>query len=161
MNETFYRNELKWKTKPWAPTKNCSLADTEFLEPCDVTKYGSGWKKDVVNQCLEFDDTRAARRNDGLDRSRCLLAWNEVLDQQLIWNRARPRELVQNQHTRELTGGYRNSDLACVWIQGAWVNSTSGTSLAFSKQNKQQTLQGLSYYFLNPHVRLCFGQGVR
>ena len=36
-----------------APTKNCSLA--EFSGPYGVTKYGSGWRKDVVNQCLEFD----------------------------------------------------------------------------------------------------------
>ena len=26
-----------------------------FSGPYGVTKYGSGWRKDVVNQCLEFD----------------------------------------------------------------------------------------------------------
>ena len=34
--------------------KNCLLADS-FSGPYGVTKYGSGWRKDVVNQCLEFD----------------------------------------------------------------------------------------------------------
>ena len=33
--------------------KNCSLADS-CLDGYGVTKYGSGWMKDVVNQCLEF-----------------------------------------------------------------------------------------------------------
>ena len=36
-----------------APTKNCLLADI-FSGPCGVTKYGSGWRKDVVNLYLEF-----------------------------------------------------------------------------------------------------------
>ena len=26
----------------------------QFSGPYGVTKYGSGWRKDVVNQCLEF-----------------------------------------------------------------------------------------------------------
>ena len=39
-------------TSVWAPTKNCSLA--EFSGPYGATKYGSGWRNDVVNQCLEF-----------------------------------------------------------------------------------------------------------
>ena len=39
-------------TTVWAPTKNCSLA--EFSGTYGVTKYGSGWRKDVINKCLEF-----------------------------------------------------------------------------------------------------------
>ena len=31
------------------------LVSWQFSGPCGVTKYGSGWRKDVVNQCLEFD----------------------------------------------------------------------------------------------------------
>ena len=44
----------------WAPTKNCSLADS-FLDPKTLTKYGSGWRKDVVNQCLEFETYPVSR----------------------------------------------------------------------------------------------------
>ena len=38
-------------TTVWAPTKNCSLADS-FLDP--MALYGSSWKKDIVNRGLEF-----------------------------------------------------------------------------------------------------------
>ena len=31
------------------------LVSWQFSGPYGVTKYGSGWRKDVVNQCLEFD----------------------------------------------------------------------------------------------------------
>ena len=45
-------------TTVWAPTKNCSLADSFSSGPYGVTKYDSSWRKDwlmwVVNQCLEF-----------------------------------------------------------------------------------------------------------
>ena len=30
------------------------LVSWQFSGPYGVTKYGSGWRKDVVNQCLEF-----------------------------------------------------------------------------------------------------------
>ena len=40
-------------TTVWTPTKNCSFADS-FFWPYGVTRYDSGWRKDVVNQCLEF-----------------------------------------------------------------------------------------------------------
>ena len=30
------------------------LVNWQFSGPYGVTKYGSGWRKDVVNQCLEF-----------------------------------------------------------------------------------------------------------
>ena len=30
------------------------LVSWQFYRPYGVTKYGSGWRKDVVNQCLEF-----------------------------------------------------------------------------------------------------------
>ena len=30
------------------------LVSRQFPGPYGVTKYGSGWRKDVVNQCLEF-----------------------------------------------------------------------------------------------------------
>ena len=33
------------------------LVSWKFSGPYGVTKYGSGWRKDVVNQCLEFDST--------------------------------------------------------------------------------------------------------
>ena len=39
-------------TTVWAPTKK--LASWQFSGPYGATKYGSGWRKDVVNQCLEF-----------------------------------------------------------------------------------------------------------
>ena len=35
-----------------ASSKNCSLA--EFFETYGVISYGRGWRKDVVNQCLEY-----------------------------------------------------------------------------------------------------------
>ena len=41
-------------TTVWAPTKKL-LASWQFSGPYVVTKYGSGWRKDVVNQCLEFN----------------------------------------------------------------------------------------------------------
>ena len=31
------------------------LVSWQFSGPYGVTKYGSGWRKDVVNQCLEFE----------------------------------------------------------------------------------------------------------
>ena len=31
------------------------LVSWQFSGTYDVTKYGSGWRKDVVNQCLEFE----------------------------------------------------------------------------------------------------------
>ena len=37
----------------WAPTKSCPLADS-FFETYGVTIHDSGWKKDAVNHCLEF-----------------------------------------------------------------------------------------------------------
>ena len=30
------------------------LVNWQFSGPYGVTKYGSGWRKDVVNQCVEF-----------------------------------------------------------------------------------------------------------
>ena len=41
-------------TTVWAPTKNL-LVSWQFSGPYGVTKYSSGWRKDVVNQCLEYD----------------------------------------------------------------------------------------------------------
>ena len=35
-------------------TKKKLLVSWQFSGPYGVTKYGSGWRKDVVNQCLEF-----------------------------------------------------------------------------------------------------------
>ena len=32
--------------------KKCQL--TQFSETNDVTSYGSGWRKDVINQCMGF-----------------------------------------------------------------------------------------------------------
>ena len=46
VDSLFFKSENHW-------TKNCSLA--EISGPYGVTKYVSGWRKDVVNQCLEFD----------------------------------------------------------------------------------------------------------
>ena len=34
----------------WTPRKNCQL----FSETYGVTSYASGWRKEVVNQCLAF-----------------------------------------------------------------------------------------------------------
>ena len=44
-------NEL---TTVWAPTKKL-LVSWQFSGPYGVTKYDSGWRKYVVNRCLEFD----------------------------------------------------------------------------------------------------------
>ena len=43
-------------TTVWAPTKKL-LISWQFSGPYGVTKYGSGWRRDVVNQCLEFAAT--------------------------------------------------------------------------------------------------------
>ena len=40
-------------TTVWAPTKQL-LVSWQFSGPYGVTKHGSGSRKDVVNQCLEF-----------------------------------------------------------------------------------------------------------
>ena len=40
-------------TTVWAPTKKL-LVSWQFSGPYGITKYSSGWRKDVVNQCLEF-----------------------------------------------------------------------------------------------------------
>ena len=37
------------------------LVSWQFPGPCGVTKYGSGWRKDVVNQCLEFVSNATAK----------------------------------------------------------------------------------------------------
>ena len=34
------------------------LVSWQFSGTYGVTKYGSGWRKDVVNQCLEFGGVR-------------------------------------------------------------------------------------------------------
>ena len=49
-------------TTVWAPTKKL-LIRWQFSGPYGVTKYSSGWRKDVVNQCLEFgsDPVHTAR----------------------------------------------------------------------------------------------------
>ena len=42
----------------WAPAQNCPLlVSWQFSETYGGTNYGSGWRKDVVNQCLEFGTT--------------------------------------------------------------------------------------------------------
>ena len=41
-------------TTVWAPTKKV-LVIWQFSGPYGITKYSSGWRKDVVNQSLEFD----------------------------------------------------------------------------------------------------------
>ena len=40
-------------TTVWAPTKKM-FGSWQLYGTYGVTKYGSGWRKDVVNQCLEF-----------------------------------------------------------------------------------------------------------
>ena len=40
-------------TTVWAPTKKL-LVRWQFSGPYGITKYGSGWRKAVVNRCLEF-----------------------------------------------------------------------------------------------------------
>ena len=39
------------------PVPSKLLVSWQFSGPCGVTKYGSGWRKDIVNQCLEFART--------------------------------------------------------------------------------------------------------
>ena len=41
-------------TTVWAPTKKL-LVSWQFSGHHGVTKYGNGWRKDVENQCLEFE----------------------------------------------------------------------------------------------------------
>ena len=40
-------------TAIWAPSKKM-LVSWQISGPYGITKYASGWRKDVVNQCLEF-----------------------------------------------------------------------------------------------------------
>ena len=44
---------LNKPTTVWVPTKKL-LVSWQFSGTYGVTKYGSGWRKDVINQCLEF-----------------------------------------------------------------------------------------------------------
>ena len=41
------------RTTVWAPTKKL-LVSWQFSGPQGITKYGIGWRKDVVNHSLEF-----------------------------------------------------------------------------------------------------------
>ena len=57
---------VSYKTKVWynwscleqtyycLSTNKKLLVSWQFSGPYGVIKYGSGWKKDVLNQCLEF-----------------------------------------------------------------------------------------------------------
>ena len=49
-------NMVSYKTNVWYnfSTNKKLLVSRQFSGPYGVTKYGSGWRKDVVNQCLEF-----------------------------------------------------------------------------------------------------------
>ena len=40
----------------WAPRENCLLLSIswQFFKTCGVINYGSGWRKDVIDHCLEF-----------------------------------------------------------------------------------------------------------
>ena len=42
------------------------LVSWQFSGPYGATKYGSGWRKDAVNQCLEFD--QYPNLSEGADR---------------------------------------------------------------------------------------------
>ena len=42
------------------------LVGWQFSGPYDVTKYSSGWRKDVVNQCLEFGSYHVQADDMGL-----------------------------------------------------------------------------------------------
>ena len=46
--ESFVTNLLR------SNTNKKLLVSWQFCGPYGVTKYGSGWRKYVVNQCLEF-----------------------------------------------------------------------------------------------------------
>ena len=59
--EVCYKSAIIWvvcnkPTTVWTPTKKL-LVSWRFSGPYGVTKYGSGWRKDVVNPCLEFGST--------------------------------------------------------------------------------------------------------
>ena len=47
----------KWPALFCLSTNEKLLVCWQFSGTYDVTKYGSGWRKDVVNQCLEFIPT--------------------------------------------------------------------------------------------------------
>ena len=84
-------------TTVWASAKKCSL--TEFSGPYSVTKYGSGWRKDVVNQCLEFvSDTHRDMRTvtDTQENSH----WHRQTEEQTQWLQYTPPNFV--------TGGVLN-----------------------------------------------------
>ena len=49
-------------TNLYCPSTNKKLlVSWQFSGPYGVTKYGSGWRKDVVNQCLEFGSNLAPK----------------------------------------------------------------------------------------------------
>ena len=52
-------NMVSYETNVWynlscLSTNKKLLVSWQFSGPYGVIKYGSGWRKDVVNQCLEF-----------------------------------------------------------------------------------------------------------
>ena len=48
-------SELFWQIYYCLSTNKKLLISWQFSGPYGITKHGSGWRKDVVNQCLEFD----------------------------------------------------------------------------------------------------------
>ena len=56
---------VSYKTNVWWALTKKMLVSWQYSGPYGLTKYGSGWRKDVVNQCLEFDtDVRVTDFNN-------------------------------------------------------------------------------------------------
>ena len=47
----------------YKPTAIWASVEKQFFETYGVINYGSGWRKDVVNQCLEFGDLLTRESN--------------------------------------------------------------------------------------------------
>ena len=66
-------------TTVWAPTKKLFIS-WQFSVPYGVTKYSTGWSKNVVNQCLEFGYLSGC----GWPRLGGLLGWLGLLGQYFV-----------------------------------------------------------------------------
>ena len=68
------------------------LVSWQFSGPYGVIKYGSGWRKDVVNQCLEFGWKRDKLFTPSQPRAK--LEANTNMNKQIIYGSAMAVQLI-------------------------------------------------------------------
>ena len=108
LSELFVTNLLLFEHQQ----KKKLLVSWQFSGPYGVTKYGSGWRKDVVNQCLEFDQyqnlSEGADRVDGQLRGDKEYPFSGVTKSDRVWRKvpeSDARSVCSTKYNVERAGG--------------------------------------------------------